>query len=362
MGATIREAVVAAIRDHGPISFAEYMDLALYGPGGYYEHPPVGDDRDFVTAPHIHRVFAELLAVAIREIWTGLGSPETLQLTELGAGDGTLARALLGAPAMPPVTYRAVERSPGAREALSAVDGVTVEPGVPEGQHVVVANELLDNLPFRRLRLTSDGLREVRVAIGDGRLREELEPWDGPHPTQLPVGEETVIPDGALMLTDELCRKLTRGYALMIDYGAVGSPGGTTHGYRGHRMVTDPLDAPGEVDITAGVDFDLIARRAREGGLTSFESVTQLDALIALGYEDRMSEQLDRQRELLAAEEGAEAVRVWSDRSRASILVDPAGMGRFRWLLLATSGLPEPPWFADAISGLRRPRRRRSIP
>ena len=82
-----RDAVADAIRDHGPITFAEFMEIALYGPGGYYERPPVGADGDFVTSPHVHEVFAELLAGALEDLHARLGAPRPFRVTELGAGD-----------------------------------------------------------------------------------------------------------------------------------------------------------------------------------------------------------------------------------------------------------------------------------
>jgi SAM-dependent MidA family methyltransferase len=64
MQTSVRTAILQAIRSRGPISFAEYMELALYGAGGFYEDPPVGAEGDFVTSPHVHPVFGELLARA----------------------------------------------------------------------------------------------------------------------------------------------------------------------------------------------------------------------------------------------------------------------------------------------------------
>ena len=93
----VPDLIRAAIADHGPISFAEFMDLALYAPGGFYDRPPVGEAGHFVTSPHVHPVFGLLLAKAIREMWGALDSPSPLGLVEIGAGDGTLAVQLRAA-------------------------------------------------------------------------------------------------------------------------------------------------------------------------------------------------------------------------------------------------------------------------
>src|SRR5688572_26292831 len=121
-----RDAVTAAIRDHGPISFAEYMDLALFGPGGFFEVPPIGSDGHFVTSPHVHPVFGELLARAMSDLHDRLGKPRPFRVAEVGAGDGTLARQLVEHLGDLDVEYTAVETSPGALRALRTVEGIHV--------------------------------------------------------------------------------------------------------------------------------------------------------------------------------------------------------------------------------------------
>lgn len=361
----VRAAILEAIRDHGPISFAEYMELALYGEGGFYETPPVGSEGDFVTNPHVHPVFGELLARAIGDLRAALGEPNLFRLTEVGAGDGTLAVQLIDALGSDRLVYTAVERSPGAREALASIMGITVsdvmEGEADDGPHLVLAHELLDNLPFRRMRGTPDGPREVRVGLRGERLEEVLtDPGDDLviAPGRLEPGEEAVVSDGALAFVDDLAATLTNGYALLIDYGDVGSSGGGTHGYRRHRVVEEPLDMPGDADITSGVDFAVIAARAEAAGLTTFPVVTQHRALMALGFEDWVRAELARQVELLDERDGLGAVRAWTGRSRATLLADPASLGRFKWLLLATAGLPAPEWLeAAAAAGAADPGR-----
>jgi SAM-dependent MidA family methyltransferase len=130
----------------------------------------------------------------------------------------------------------------------------------------------------------------------------------------------------------------------MIDYGGFGGPGGPLHGYRDQRVVEDLLAGPGSSDITAGVDFALLAERARERGLEVVGIATQHDVLMALGLETWIRDELAQQGALLDEGRGLEAVRTWSGRSRATLLADPAALGRLRWMLLATPGLPSPTW------------------
>ena len=339
------DAIRTAIESAGPITFAEFMELALYGPGGFYRTPPVGAGGDFVTSPHVHPVFCELVTEALRELGDHLGRP-TLRLAEVGAGDGTLARRVLAGAGELPIAYTAVERSPGARTALSAIAGIEVRTELPPAADVVFANELLDNLPFRILR----GEREVRIGLEGEHLVEVLVPAEVELLSSTDTGRDRIAPVGALAFIDTLHRTIERGYALLIDYGGLGTTGGPVHGYRGHGVVEDVLANPGRTDITAGVDFELIASYSGSLGLTAFPSVTQRDALLALGLDRWLRGQLERQHRSMDAGEGTEAVRTWSGRSRASLLIDPGGLGRLRWMLLATPGLGAPPWLDRATA------------
>jgi NADH dehydrogenase [ubiquinone] 1 alpha subcomplex assembly factor 7 len=338
------EAIARAIHDRGPIPFDEYMDLALYGDDGYYDTPPIGPLGDFVTAPHVHPVFAELLGRAIVDLHGLLGSPARFHVAEIGAGDGTLARELLPHLAQLDVRYTAVERSGGAREALARLDGVEVADRSTDEAHLVLANELLDNLPFRRFRGTAEGTCEVLVDLEGDRFVERLVRERTVAP-ELADGEGWVLPTGALAFVDELPTRLARpGAALLIDYAAAGGPGDPVHGYRDHRPVDDLLADPGSTDITAGVDLELLAERAETAGLTAHPPVTQRHALTSLGFDRWIRDELARQTRSLDRRDGIDAVRTWSGRSRATLLVDPTGLGRLQWLLLTTPGVPPPAW------------------
>jgi len=351
-------AIARAIHDRGPIGFDAFMEIALYGPGGYYERPPIGAEGDFVTSPHVHWWFAYALAVVLGELHDAIGTDRPARLVELGAGDGTLARQLLEiVAAAGPVDYTAVDRSAGARSSLGDVPGVRVAATVDDvpdlEETLVFANELLDNLPFRRIRRRGDGLVEVRVDARAGELVEvETDPpADVPEDvlariaSSLPDGGDAAVPVGALALVDALAARMRTAYALLIDYAA--ERGTDVHGYRRHRVTGDVLEAPGSRDVTAGVDFDAIEARAREQGLAVLGRVTQRDVLLALGVDAWMTRERTS-RVAASAPGGIDAVRAWSGRSRASLLVDAAGLGAHRWLLLATPDLPVPAWLERA--------------
>ena len=346
-----------AIGDRGPITFAEFMEMALYSPGAFYDNPPVGADAHFVTSPHVHDAFALLVSRALGRMWTQSGRPEPFRVVEVGAGDGTLAGQLLVQLHGLPIDYTAVDRSEGARSALARIEGIKVAERLTDvgvvGPGVVLANELLDNLPFRRVRMRAGGPVEVRVGIDVGGDLVEVE---APCDAQLAAsatpgmreGEEMTVPEDALAFVEDLASVLANGWAILIDYGGNVRSTGQVHGYREQRVVEDVLTDPGSADITAGVDFHLIEERARANGLRVEGSPSQRDALVSLGFDRWIRAELERQGELMRARAGVEALRAWGDRSRATLLVDPGRLGRLRWMVLAAGEATAPDWLPDA--------------
>lgn len=337
------------IRAEGPITFDRFMDLALYGPGGFYEQPPVGNDGHFVTSPHVHPIFGELVAEAIEGLWGVIGEPTPLDIVDVGAGDGTLAQQLLkGLPGMM-IRYTACERSAAGREQIAqlgdAVNTADSFDTLATFRGVVVAHELLDNLPFRRLRGKPGGAVELQVGLeGDRFVEVEVKvPIElSEHSPDLKPGEETVVSLETLRFVQRMAAVLLLGYVIIIDYG--GEEAGDVHGYRSQRLIEDVLDAPGTADITAGVNFAAVAAHAERLGFQVFGPIEQREALRTLGFQQWMDSERHRQRSLLAEGAGLDAVKAWSDRQAASLLVDPAGLGAFRWMVLATPDLPQPPW------------------
>ena len=346
------------LRD-GPITFADFMEAALYDPDhGFYARTPIGGDLHFVTSPHVSTAFGDLLARQLAECWEHLGRPDPFTVVELGAGDGTLARRIIRA--VTPVAelasslrYLAVERTPGQTEALRGA-GLRVVDSVADASPLtgcVIANELLDNVPFHRLRNRDGELVEVLVDIEGDRLVEvEAAPTEeaaGALRGTLAVGEERPVSPRAFAMLDDVAASLERGYAFMFDYGVVtGEAPGPVHAYRSHQVLADVLESPGSRDVTAAVDLEAIARHARDSGMQVWGPVTQRHALMALGY--RLWEQGTRNRQ--ADADGRTAARLYEERSRASILIDPTKLGGLYLLALATDGLPPPAAVVSAVS------------
>jgi NADH dehydrogenase [ubiquinone] 1 alpha subcomplex assembly factor 7 len=295
----------------GPLSVARFMALCLGHPSyGYYAtRDPFGADGDFITAPEISQMFGELLGLWAAEIWQRMGAPRCLGLVELGPGRGTLmADALRAAKVVPAfraaLSVHLVETSPTLRARQAAVlekldfplawyDYISELPEMPV---VVIANEFFDALAVHQAVRAADGWHERMIAMdADDNLSFALHPdpirdFDAVLPLAL-----REVPIGSLYEwrsshpAAELARSVVRsgGAALVIDYGHVESaPGETLQAVSRHGFV-DPLRAPGEVDLTAHVDFATLACAAVGAGARVHGPVPQVALLRRLGIEVR---------------------------------------------------------------------------
>jgi len=313
------------------------MDAALYDPDdGFYARPPVGAEGHFVTSPHVSPAFGAFVARQLGEAWDLLGQPEAFHVVEWAAGDGTLARQVLSAfEGHPPLAratrYIAVERTRGQRDALAAAGLDVVAPqDAPTGiTGVVLANELLDNLPFRLARREEASVVELLVGLDENAdLTFVAIPADDAvagRASTLEAGATAAISDEPERWLQTASGALSRGYVLIIDYGGDGPRPPQT--YRGHQAGQDLLRDPGSADITAGVDLSAVAAFASRLGLRVWGPVSQRSALLALGFGGRA--EADRVATARARDEGRhlDAARRWAERSRESLLIDPGGLG-----------------------------------
>jgi SAM-dependent MidA family methyltransferase len=351
----LKRRLLDRIETGGPISFAEFMEAALYDSAeGFYARPPIGEREHFVTSPHVSPAFGDLLARQLAECWDLLDRPRPFLVVELGAGDGTLGLQIAAAAASVPdlaeaLRYITVDRSGGARKTL--VDrGFEAHPdlaSVGEFTGCVVANEVLDNVPFRRFRRRNGGVVEVMVGAQGGRLVEV----EAPAPTEvlsevngrLRPGMEHPVSPASRDMVREVIASLKRGYALLFDYGfGPGETPGPVHAYRDQEILPEVLDEPGSRDVTVAVDWQAIVAEAGRVGLQVWGPVLQREALLALGYRMWSAGVRRRQAEAEEAGDWRAATRLYGERSRASILIDPAKLGGLQLLALGTEGLPPP--------------------
>lgn len=345
----------------GPMPVSQYMAEVLGHPkfGYYMGRDPFGRGGDFITAPEISQMFGEMIGLWCAIVWRALGQPEVLHLVELGPGRGTLMADLLRAARAAPgfreaLRVHLVEISPALRarqrETLAGVpvtwhDGLD---GIPDGPLLVIANEFFDALPIRQFQKAGDAWRERTIGAdpeGEG-LRFALAPSLRQPPflpedmADAPEGSIVEICPAALSVAHALGQRLARfgGAALVIDYGhAHTAIGDTLQAVKGHAF-HDPLADPGEADLTAHVDFEALARSARDGGAATFGPLPQGEFLLRLGMGARASV-------LLQKATPEQAADIHSAYRR---LTDPDEMGSlFKVLCLAAPGLPAPPGFDE---------------
>ena len=321
------------------LRFDEYLEDALYGEQGFYSTVGrAGRRGDFITSPEVGPLFGAVLARWIDAEFNRLGQPGDFRVVEVGAGPGTLARAILHAAPQWTGRYIAVEISPAQRATHpDGVESIAALEGEPF-RGVVIANELLDNLPFR-LAVFDGGWREAVVDVADsGELHEHLvEPpkeWTW-LPERAPHGARVPIQQRAATWVTEVRAQLAAGTLLAFDYFTALTAELASvpwrewlRTYSGHERGEHYLRNHGLQDITAQVCLDQLPPPSSVHSQAQFLSRWGIDELVAEG------------RAHWSAEVAAPSLETFRMRSRireAESLLDPAGLGTFlavEWAVL----------------------------
>ena len=358
---TLGARIARRIGEWGPIPVAEYVEAGLYdADGGFYMRPHGGragaHSGHFLTGPEVGPLFGAVLARALDAWWAELGEPDPFTVIDWGAGPGTLARSVLAAEpgCMTAGALRLVlvELSPAQRalhpEHPLVASVARVSDALPQGTSagVIVANELLDNLPFDLVRRTADGWEELRVTVEDGaggRFSLVAVPASPELVAGLPevaAGARIPVQRAARGWVAEARRVIGRGRVVAFDYGAAtdvlaeragrsDDPAAGLGWLRTHRDHDDGswwLADPGSCDITADVALDQVQADHRA------EVCTQAEFLRAHGVDELVAEG----RAAWADRAGVgdlDALRARSRTSEAEALLDPAGMGSFSVLV-----------------------------
>jgi SAM-dependent MidA family methyltransferase len=272
------ESITAAITAAGgAISFEQYMGLALYGTGGFYQDGgKAGRRGDFITSPEVGPLFAAVIARYLDNCWNEMGCPGSFDVVEVGAGPGTLARGIFDAQpqCLSAMKYVAVEISESQR--AMHPDFIESVESFPDRsiQGVVLANELLDNLPFK-LFVYDGAWKEAFVAIGDGgKFVEVLRPVDevpGVLPKSAPLGSRAPIQVAASQWMLNVTQKLSRGKVLVFDYCSESTSEIAVlpwrewlRTYKDHERGVHYLLEPGTQDITTQVMIDQLSNAVPE--------------------------------------------------------------------------------------------------
>ena len=347
----LRELIVERARANGPLTFAEYMELALYHPElGYYARAGQRSGRagDFFTSVDVGAVFGELLARQFVEMWSivdAMGNRPGFDIVEAGAGNGRLSRDILDAATRTPRFYDAIrlhlsERSKDARRKQADVLGphadkiASSRSELPDGvRGVIFANELLDAFPVHRIEMTVDGLCEINMDTDGDRLVERLQPVQTPAVLEylerlgvaLPLGSRAEINLLALAWIRTAAKRLRQGFIVLIDYGDDASQlygaarrHGTLAAYRRHtQAITESewRDAPGDWDLTSNVDWTSGTRCAEHHGVRCLGLLDQTYFLLGLGGAE------------IAASQTGDGLNGLKRRLAAKTLLMPGGLG-----------------------------------
>jgi SAM-dependent MidA family methyltransferase len=329
--------------------FERFMELALYGPGGFFASETLRSVKsgDFLTSPEVSSLFGMTLAAFADAERERVGEP--FRLVDVGAGSGSLLRPLI---AELDVETWAIDVSPSARTALSKViPAARVVPALDQVPSpftgVILANELVDNLPMAIAQLTDRGWRERWVGIENDRLtfvdapvRSEVRAWLEVFAGPVENGGWVEVQLQAFDWIGHALALVASGALVVIDYGdtaenlAPRRRDGTLRTYRSHHLGPHPFDEPGATDITADVNFTALMAAATDAGAeVTFQR--QDDFLADWGLRERLSQL--RSEELSLARAGNESQRLVtrSLRVEAETLLHPRGLGDFR-VLIAT--------------------------
>jgi SAM-dependent MidA family methyltransferase len=348
----LKKHIQQMVRADGPIPFERFMEIALYHPDGFFGGETLRSDRDgdFLTSPEVSGAFGETLAGYVRLEHQRIADPFTL--VEVGAGSGSLLVSLLS---KYPVDALAVEMSPAARRSLSDVlpaervleDLSDLDPF----RGVIVANELIDNLPMAIAQKVGEAWRERFVGIEgddlvfvDTEARSDVLEWLGDFAGDVPDGGWVEVQFGAGEWLRQALSLLRAGSILLIDYGDTAEglmprrQDGTLRTYRSHHLGPHPLDEPGATDITADVNFTALEQVARDAG-TSTRLLRQDDFLTELGLRERLSEVRHAELEATRSGDELERLKLRALKTEIETVLHPRGLGDFRVLVVE---MPEP--------------------
>lgn len=354
-----RKEIVRRIAEKGPITFAEFMDVALYWPdGGYYTSPDSrwGGGGDYITSLDVSPVFAKVLAKQINEMWEVMGKPDDFALIEAGAGRGWLSKGIIDSlkdlfSALGNIIKaHLIEKNPNLREApfgrISWHEDLKKVPGPVTG--CILSNELIDSFPVHRFEFRGGKLLEVYTGF-DGETfidvygppsTTELEVYFRELGIELAEGQKGEVNISAIKWIKEAASLLSKGFIITIDYGLPAKElyfperKGTLLCHYRHTLNDNPYLNIGSQDITAHADFTMLAKAGAEAGLSTAGFTTQKNFLLGLGILEELKEATDLDLE------NQEKI---SFNRALSRLIMPGGMGDTFKVLIQHKGVEGTP-------------------
>jgi SAM-dependent MidA family methyltransferase len=309
------------IKRDGPLTFCEWMRVALYDEtDGYYRRPHKiwGREGDYRTSPERSELFAATFARYFAALYQRLGSPPTIALAEIGGGAGDFAFGVLQTlQNYFPEVFAATrfffdEVSASAQAAgrqrlvqfadcieFKSIDEVEINPGI------VFSNELLDAFPVHRVTRCDGALCEYYVALGSDEQFAwtigpasipELDQYLRHHDIRLREGQVAEVNLEVETWLAKVAAKLRRGYLITVDYGAEAAElysstdreHGTLRGFQRHAFIDDLLAAPGDIDLTSTINWTAIKSAGAQLGLDTLSFARQDQFLLASGLLEQM--------------------------------------------------------------------------
>ena len=355
------------IASNGPITFAEFMDAALYWPGGGYYSvgEPFGASGDYYTSPMAHPAFGALLSLQLFQMWQQLDRPASFTVVELGAGDGLLCRDILTfSPNLPrgfrdSLSYLCLDpRSSRGYDAGLLQAWRVAASGIPlRGiRGCILSNEYLDAFPVHQVEMTGGKLLEVFIALDGTELVETLAEPSTPEldrrlavldDVEMAEGQRAEINLGLGGWARAVSDALDAGFVLTIDYGrpanelysAQERPQGTLVTYYRHTQTDAPLRRIGRQDMSAQVDFTSVIQAGAAAGLETLGLTTQRRFLHNLGWRQFRDALALRSPSIQLSPRDRQA-----NLAGLTDLVNPDGLGNFKVLVQGKDVPPQPLW------------------
>jgi SAM-dependent MidA family methyltransferase len=306
----LSEIIIERIIKEGPLSFRDFMEMALYYPDlGYYnsKKDKIGAEGDFYTSANLTAAFGAMIGRQMEEMWLNLGK-KPFTIVEYGAGTGLLCHDILdflqyNAPFYESLSYCIIEKSPSMQDVqkkhlLEKVIWYNSIQEIPKINGCVLSNELIDNFSVHQI-VMQEQLMEVFVDYKDHFFevlkpaKKELTDYFSELNVQLPIGFRTEVNLEAKNWMKKISNSLQKGYVITIDYGDESSElysmrksCGTILCYYKHHKNDNPYQFIGEQDITTHINFSALSHWGSQYGLQSCGLVNQGQFLLDLGIKE----------------------------------------------------------------------------
>ena len=352
---TLKKKIEKIIIEQGPISISDFMKLALTDKkNGYYRKKmPLGSKGDFITSPDISQIFGEIIGVWILDLWIKLGKPKETQIVDLGGGRGTLLSDIKRVLSNKISSYIFIDINVELiklqkKAVKDAIHFEKIE-DIPNKPTIFIGNEFLDTFPINQFVLSDKYFKEVCVNYKNKKLifshhRTNLSrTLDKKTLNQIKVNDILEINFESRKFIEKLSRfiKENNGGAIFFDYGYTFNHGDTFQAVKDSKFV-NPLDDPGNADLTAHVDFNDLCHQAKNSLVSVWGPDTQGTFLKKMGAIERLNAL-----ESISDDKTKQELRNGLER-----LINTDAMGElFKVLAITSNKFPSPEGFTCGTRG-----------